>query len=195
MLLWGFPFSFGVLQAYYRTHPPISENTSGLSAVATTCTGLMYCLPFVVVALMQRGPFVRNYGTFVGLALVVLGIVLSSWATKIWHLILTQGVLYACGGALLYYPVLLFIDDWFIRRKAMAYGCMWAGSGVGGLTGPLVLDWGLKRYGVRTFLRGYAIAVVSFVSHLYSSRISYTGGKNCGISKLSSVLLHSFGNF
>lgn len=40
-LLWGFPFSFGVLQAYYRTHLPISGNTNGLSAVATTCTGLM----------------------------------------------------------------------------------------------------------------------------------------------------------
>jgi hypothetical protein len=34
----GFPFSFGVLQDYYSTHPPLSQTATGLSAVGTTCS-------------------------------------------------------------------------------------------------------------------------------------------------------------
>lgn len=37
-ILWGFPFSFGVLQEYYATHPPIAVNIRNLSAVGTTCS-------------------------------------------------------------------------------------------------------------------------------------------------------------
>ena len=38
MFLWGFPFSFGVLQDYYSTHLPISLHPAGVSAVGTTCS-------------------------------------------------------------------------------------------------------------------------------------------------------------
>lgn len=38
MFLWGFPFSFGVLQDYYANHEPISAHTAGISAVGTTCS-------------------------------------------------------------------------------------------------------------------------------------------------------------
>ena len=38
MFLWGFPFSFGVLQDYYSTHLPISLHSAGVSAVGTTCS-------------------------------------------------------------------------------------------------------------------------------------------------------------
>ena len=36
--LWGFPFSFGVLQDYYTNHEPISLHPAGVSAVGTTCS-------------------------------------------------------------------------------------------------------------------------------------------------------------
>ena len=97
-----------------------------------------------------------------GCPVVVLAVFLSSFATKVWHLILTQGILYAIGGNLVYYPIFMFIDEWFVRRKGFAFGIMWAGSGCGGLAGPLILHWGLSKYGVKTFLRGWAIALVGF---------------------------------
>lgn len=56
--------------------------------------------------------------------------------------------------------IYVFIDEWFVRRKGFAYGVMWAGSGCGGLVGPQVLHWGLNRYGVETFLKGWAVALV-----------------------------------
>ena len=39
MVLWGFPFSFGVLQNYYSTHDPFFTDPAGISAVGTTCSG------------------------------------------------------------------------------------------------------------------------------------------------------------
>ena len=38
MVLWGFPFSFGVFQVYYNTHPPISLESGSISAIGTTCS-------------------------------------------------------------------------------------------------------------------------------------------------------------
>lgn len=120
----------------------------------------MYLAAPIVFAIYQHFPRFLRQSTYYGLPIVVLAIVLSSFATKVWHLILTQGVLYAIGGGLLYYPIFIFIDEWFIRRKGFAFGVMWAGSGTGGLTGPLILNWGLNRYGPGPFLRGWAIAFV-----------------------------------
>lgn len=80
--------------------------------------------PLCFVA-MQRWPLVRKWGTSAGVVVLVVALLSSSWATQVWHLVLTQGVLYAIGGALLYSPVILFVDEWFIRRKGLAYGVMW----------------------------------------------------------------------
>jgi MFS family permease len=96
----------------------------------------------------------------IGLPIVALAVFLSSFATQVWQLTLTQGVMYAIGGGLLYFPIYIFIDEWFIRRKGFAFGVMWAGSGGGGLSGPLVLNWGLAKYGPERFLKGWAVALV-----------------------------------
>ncbi|KIX98653.1 uncharacterized protein Z520_05954 [Fonsecaea multimorphosa CBS 102226] len=164
MLLWGFPFSFGVLQDYYSTHPPISRQATGISAIGTTCSGILYLGAPLVFLTFQRWPMFLRRSLFVGLPIVVLAVFLSSFATKTWHLLLTQGILYAIGGNLVYYPIYSFIDEWFVRRKGFAYGVMWAGSGCGGLTGPLVLHWGLSKYGVETFLRGWAVALFILIA-------------------------------
>jgi MFS family permease len=120
----------------------------------------MYCGAPILFAAYSHYPRFCRYSTFIGLPIISLAIFLSSFATTVWHLILTQGVLYAIGGGLLYYPVFIFIDEWFIRRKGFAYGVMFAGSGSGGLLGPLLLDWGLRTHGPKVFLRGWAIALV-----------------------------------
>ena len=121
----------------------------------------MYLAAPLTFAAFQHWPTFGRRGLFFGLPIIVAAVFLSSLATEVWHLVLTQGVLYAIGGCLLYYPIYNYIEEWFVRRRGFAYGIMWAGSGCGGLVGPLVLNWGLGRYGVKTFLRGWAIALVS----------------------------------
>ena len=82
---------------------------------------------------------------------------------------ITQGVFYGVGGALLYSPFVFYLDEWFDKRKGLAYGFLWAGTGVGGTVVPLVLEWGLEKYGFRTTLRAWALLLVkSLASILYS---------------------------
>ncbi|KAL8790692.1 MAG: hypothetical protein Q9195_006234 [Heterodermia aff. obscurata] len=159
-LVWGFPFSFGVFQEYYAIHKPFSEEQSGIAVIGSSAMGIMYLgAPFTFAAL-QWWPKYRRYYAAVGLGIIAIALVLSSFSTRVWHLILTQGVLYAIGGILLYTPTVLFLDEWFIKRKGAAYGVMWAGTGVSGICVPLVMNWGLGKYGHSTMLRTWAITVV-----------------------------------
>ena len=82
-------------------------------------------------ALLQRFPHQRRFCAVAGLITMTVALVTSSFASRVWHLIITQGVLYAIGGSLLYTPTIIFLDEWFIARKGLAFGVMWAGTGNG----------------------------------------------------------------
>lgn len=101
----------------------------------------------------------------------------ASFAKEVWHLVFTQGVLYAIGGALMYFTTCAFLDEWFIRRKGFAFGVMWAGAGgtyplnrsililltlaaVSGTCIPFVMTWGLGRYSSSIMLRAWAVVMV-----------------------------------
>jgi len=58
-----------------------------------------------------------------------LSLILASFATKVWHLILTQGVMFAIGGCLLLYTSVLWLDGWYVKRKGLAFGVLCTGNG------------------------------------------------------------------
>lgn len=95
-----------------------------------------------------------------GLAINTAAIVAASFATQVSHLILTQGVLYAIGGVMIYCPTIVFLDEWFVRRKGLAFGMMWAGTGVSGIVLPFIMSALLARFSFQTTLRAYAVALV-----------------------------------
>ncbi|KAF2100280.1 MFS general substrate transporter [Rhizodiscina lignyota] len=147
--IWGFPFSYGILQEYYSTHEPFVSKPSGVAAIGTTAL---------------RWPSHRRYNCFVGVAVVSLSLIASSFSQAVWQLILTQGVGYAVGAMLLYDPILLFLHEWFVQRKGLAFGVMWAGTGASGIFIPYFLAWGLDRYGFRTILRAWGVACFVFLA-------------------------------
>lgn len=98
---------------------------------------------------------------FVGLGVVALSLVAASFCNSVAGLVATQGVLYALGGVVMYFPLMPFVDEWFVRRKGMAFGVIWAGTGSAGVGVPFLLQWLLDSYGYRTALRTWAIVLVS----------------------------------
>ena len=114
----------------------------------------------ITVILLQRWPSQRRNTSILGLALLTIGLVAASFATAVWQLILTQGLLYGIGGALVYNPFLFYVDDWFVKRKGLAYGVFWAGTGVCGTVVPLIMERGLYLYGFRTTLQAWALFAV-----------------------------------
>ncbi|KAI9807558.1 MAG: hypothetical protein M1825_005498 [Sarcosagium campestre] len=159
-LVWGFPLSYGIFKDYYANHEPFAAAKPGTAIVGTMSTGLIYLGAPLNFALLQAFPQIRRISSVVGLIITVVALVASSFATEVWHLILTQGMLYAVGTSLLYTPVILYLDEWFVRRKGFAFGVMWAGTGTGGLVVPFLMNWGLQVYGHRTMLRGWAIVLL-----------------------------------
>lgn len=93
----------------------------------------------------------------------MLSLVLASFATQVWQLILTQGLLFGAGWATAYTAFFIMANEWWVKRRGVVFGIVFGASGVSGLALPFVLEAGLERYGARTTLRGYAVAVFVLV--------------------------------
>lgn len=164
-LVWGFPFSFGVFQDYYSTHPPF-EGQSNIAAIGTCALGIMYLDLPIIFAAIQRWPRCRQYLTPVGLLIICLAMGLSSFSTTTTHLMVTQGVVYAVGGSMAYAPLIGYVDEWFVERKGRAFGVMWAGTALSGVIIPLVMQHVLSTYGHRTTLRIWSITLFILIAPL-----------------------------
>ena len=162
----GFPISFGVFQEYYTAHEPFSSNPSGIAIIGTSSTGIMYLSCPILFAAFRHWPQIRRSCLLIGLVINSLAIFAASFSTEVFHLILTQGVLYAIGGVLIYCPTIVFLDEWFIKKKGMAFGMMWAGTGVSGIVLPFIMSELLSKFGFRTTLRAYGVVSVLLASPL-----------------------------
>lgn len=90
-----------------------------------------------------------------------LALGLGSLSTRVTHLIISQGIMYAIGGGLAWTPILFYIEEWWVRRRGFAYGATMAGLGLSGAITPVVLRWLLDTYGFRTTLRVCALSFVA----------------------------------
>ncbi|KAL8832635.1 MAG: hypothetical protein Q9191_000151 [Dirinaria sp. TL-2023a] len=138
----------------------------GVAAVGTTTTGVLYFLSPAAVLALQRWPSHRVLMTALGLGMVVLSLVAASFATSVTDLLFTQGAMYGIGGAFLYNPFVFYLDEWFIERKGLAFGILWAGTGISGTLVPLIMEWGLENYGFRIMLRFWAVVMFAGIAPL-----------------------------
>lgn len=79
----------------------------------------------VAFVLLQAIPRLKLWAAPVGFVIMCLALSLSSFATTTTHLIVSQGVAYGIGASLAYAPTIVFMDDWFVQRKGLAFGIMW----------------------------------------------------------------------
>ncbi|OJD28464.1 hypothetical protein ACJ73_00125 [Blastomyces percursus] len=157
-LVWGFAFTYGVFQAYYSSLDTFKD--SGNIAVIGTCAmGIMYLDLPIVFAVYRRWPKYQRAGCAIGVLLMCFAMAMSSFATNVTHLIVTQGIFYALGGSIAYSPCILLMEDWFDKRKGLAFGVMWAGTGLGGVILPIVMENLLDSFGFRVALRAFAVAL------------------------------------
>ncbi|EOA89792.1 hypothetical protein ACJQWK_02791 [Exserohilum turcicum] len=162
-MVWGFPWSYGIFQEYYSASEPFA-GSSGIPAIGTSAMGILYMVAPLTFGSMIRWPQYKRATMLGGFFLMSISLGLSSLCNTVPQLVVTQGILYGIGGAVGYSPVVTFLDEWFVQKKGLAFGMMWAGTGLGGVVIPLLLQWLLNQYGFRTALRVWAI--VLFVTTL-----------------------------
>jgi MFS family permease len=156
--LTGFPFAFGVFQDYYTTNAPFAGSSS-IAVIGTCAMGLMYLDVPLMMAFLRLYPRLGRWSPIAGLMVMCLGLAMSSFSTTVTHLIITQGVFYAIGGSIAYSPCIVYMDEWFVKKKGLAYGIMWSGTGLAGVVLPLLIQALLDRYGFKTTLRLWAVTV------------------------------------
>jgi len=67
--------------------------------------------------------------------------------------------MYGVGFLIFYYPILSFVNEFWIERRGMAYGILCASSGISGTVMPFAIEAMLKKYGYPTTLRAIAIGL------------------------------------
>ncbi|TFK53800.1 MFS general substrate transporter [Heliocybe sulcata] len=162
-IVWGFPNSFGVFLAAYLSDPRFASQhdaASLLPLVGTLSSGIMYCSSPAIHALTGRRPYLRKPLLWAGAALCWTSLFAASYATKITQLVILQGVVYAIGGSFLYHPCISYMSEWFVARRGLANGIMFAGTGTGGLLLPIILPPLLNKLGAQTTLRVLSISII-----------------------------------
>ncbi len=127
---------------------------------------------------ITRFPAYRKYCIWSGWLICILSLVGSSFWTPLWHLILTQGVLFSIGFLILYYPLLSMLNELWIERRGF---CLWntvsktttfvsssltpfpyrfGCGGIFGLLLPILLEKSLNRFGSQCTLQGFALLIV-----------------------------------
>ncbi|KAK6863944.1 hypothetical protein PG995_000472 [Apiospora arundinis] len=200
-LVWGFGFSFGVFQDYYSTHEPFS-GSGNIASIGTSTMGVMYIGTPAVIVLCRLFPRRARWYTLAGLFVASLAMALSSFCTTVPQLIGTQGVLFGVAGCFAYVPCVLYIDEWFVRRKGMAYGIMWSAGGFGGVVLPLLLEYLLGRFGFATAMRiwsGILFTASAPLSFFIKPRLPYSPSSrmqpfNMGYIKSRLFALHQLAN-
>ncbi|KAH8100533.1 MFS general substrate transporter [Cristinia sonorae] len=168
-IVWGFGFSYGIFQTYYTSHPPFNTASPvAIAAVGTTALALQYGEGLILSLFFGRYPDKLKQVMWAGLVVSTLSLFLSSFVSTVWALILLQGVGFGIGGGMLYMPIIGLLSEWFVERRGLAGGIIFAGSGVGGFVFPLMVNALLDRLGFRWTLRIWAIgtAVISALSLL-----------------------------
>lgn len=70
-------------------------------------------------------PRLARWVSTIGVVTMCLSLALSSLSTNVTHLILSQGIGFGIGGCLAYTPSILYMSEWFVERKGLAFGIVW----------------------------------------------------------------------
>jgi hypothetical protein len=165
LVIWSFPFSYGVFFAHsvsLSSTASTSLSLSPFSSAATSyllpltgtlSTGLTYLLSPLALALISRYPTRRRYFVVAGASLCVGSLVGAAFSQETWHFLVAQGLVYPLGASILYRPATSYLPEWFSTRRAMANSVMYCATGLGGIVIPFVSDKLLHTYGHRvTFI-------------------------------------------
>ncbi|GAA5932290.1 uncharacterized protein JCM15063_001181 [Sporobolomyces koalae] len=156
--VWGFSYVFASILVYFQTHEPWNQySLAALSSIGTIQLALEFMLPLIVINGFRRYPDKVKLALIISAAVYSGSMLIASFATNVTHLVLLQGVLCGASGAVLYTPVLLFLNGWFVEKRGLASGIVFSGTGFGGLTFPFLIGNLLDKYGFAWMCRIWAL--------------------------------------
>ncbi|KAG1119001.1 hypothetical protein G6F42_013069 [Rhizopus arrhizus] len=132
--------TFGVMQDYYEQYmfAHIQNASLNLSFVGTLALAFMNLGgPFSQILVSTVG--IRPV-LIIGTIFISLALEMASLSSQIWHLYLSQGILFGLGASCVYMAMMGVAPQWFNRRRGLALGMAASGSGIGGLVIPNIMN-------------------------------------------------------
>ncbi|KAL1669918.1 major facilitator superfamily domain-containing protein [Schizophyllum commune] len=158
-IVWGFPTAYGTLLEAYLADPLYNSQsgaTSQLALIGPLISGVMHCSSPLINPMLYRYPRCGRPLVWAGMMLCAVSLFASSYARTVPQLLALQGVIYSIGGSLFYAPIIFYMSQWFLDRRGIANGVIFAGTSVGGVALPLGFPPLIARFGIPTSLRIFA---------------------------------------
>jgi MFS family permease len=122
----------------------------------------MYLGTPLALVICRLYPRWARWCTLAGVSAASLSLAASSLCNSVPRLIVAQGIGFGISSCFAYCPSTLYINEWFVLRKGLAYGIVWSAAGFGGVVLPLILETLLNSYGFQTATRIWAAILFAF---------------------------------
>jgi MFS family permease len=151
----------GVFQAYYEQHQLKSYSPSTIAWIPSTESFFLFFWGPLA------GKLCDDYGPRIPIAigsfLHVFGLMMVSISTKYYQIFLAQSICSALGCSFLFYPTIAACGTWFLRHRALAFGVMVAGSSIGGVVLPIMVDRLVVSIGFGWTMRSVAFLLLGLL--------------------------------
>lgn len=168
---WGISAAYSVFLAHYLRSGTYPSTTPLMYAMIGSLSIGVTLLMSPLVTLMARELGTRPI-MLTGAVLQSASLVCASLSTQIWHLFLSQGVLFGIGMGLLFLPSYGIVSQWFTKRRALANGIAIAGAGLGGCTYSLAVGAMINNMSLEWAYR--ILAIVSAAANIICSLLIRT---------------------
>lgn len=156
---WGLVNTFGVYQTYYETELLRSSSSSAISWIGSLQASLLLLVGVITGPLYDAGHF--RLLLISGLALIVVGQLLTSFGTAYWHMLLAQGLCVGAGMGLAFLPSTAILAQYFTTRRALAIGLSSSGSPLAGIAFPVAFSRLLPAVGFAWATRVIALVLLA----------------------------------
>jgi MFS family permease len=179
---WGLNSSYAVFLAYYLSNN-VFPGASPLEYAFIGGLSISQALIVSPLATLTTRLFSTRTTLLIGVVLETASFIGASFATRIWHLFLTQGMLFGWGMGFLFVGSVGIAAQWFTTRRSLANGIAAAGSGLGGLVYSLATQAMIKDIGLPWAFR--TLGVIAFVVNTSCALLIRDRNKQIGSSQLS----------
>lgn len=159
----GGAFSFSIFQDYLvesKESPLKDANNVGVSAIGTMLVCLSYFAPPLVRGIWARFAVWNRWMGFASLTLAGASLIIASFGNSTAFMVVFMGILpgtFLGIGTLNY---LIWLPQWFLKKRGLANGIAFAGAGTGGIVYPFVLNVALSNVGFQWTLRIWAFIII-----------------------------------
>lgn len=143
---WGVNSAWGVFLAQFLSHSTFEGASHLQYALIGGLSISQALLVSTLVAKIHEKLGIR-FSLLLGTLLVSASLLAASYATKVWHLFLSQGACFGYGMGFLYITASAVLPQWFSKRRSLAVAIASSGAGFGGLAFNLGAGASIERVG------------------------------------------------